>query len=52
MVGTVVKSKVCDLEEEIREGFLRGLRKEMTGVVQEVVGKRRYLVRFQDWLEK
>ena len=24
----------------------------MTGVVQEVVGKRRYLVRFQDGLEK
>ena len=48
MVGTVVKSKVGDLEEDIREGFLRRLSKEMTGVVQEVVGKRRYLVRFQD----
>ena len=52
MVGTVVKAKVGDLEEEIGEGFSRRLRKEMTGVVQEVVGKRRYLVRFQDGIEK
>ena len=52
MVGTDVKAKVGDLEEEIREGFSRRSRKEMTGVVQEVVGKRRYLVRFQDGLEK
>ena len=51
-MGTVVKAKVGDLEEEIGEGFSRRLRKEMTGVVQEVVGKRRYLVRFQDGIEK
>ena len=31
---------------------MRRLKKEMTGVVQEVVGKMRYLVRFQDGLEK
>ena len=47
-----MKSKVGDLEEDIREGFSRRLRKEMTGVVQEVVGKRRYSVRIQDGLEK
>ena len=52
MVGTVVKAKVGELEEEIREGFLRRLIKEMTGVVQEVVGKMRYPLRFQDGLEK
>ena len=40
-----MKAKVGELEEDIREGFLRRLRKEMTGVVQEVVGKRRCLVR-------
>ena len=45
MVGVVVKSKVDDLEEDIRMGFLGRLRKEITGVVQEVVGKRRYLVK-------
>ena len=33
MMGTVVKAKVGDLEEEIREIFLRMLRKEMGGVV-------------------
>ena len=47
---SVVKAKVGDLEEKIREGFSRSLRKEMTGVVQEVLGKRIYLVRFQDRL--
>ena len=52
MVETVVKAKVGELEEEIREGFSRRLSKEMTGVVQEVVGKSKYLVRFQDGLEK
>ena len=52
MVGTVVKAKVGDLEEDIREGFLRRLSKKMNSVVREVVGKRRYLVRLQDGLDK
>ena len=43
MVGMVVKDKVGDLDKEIREIFSRMLRKEMTGMVKEVVGKRRYL---------
>ena len=37
MVGTAVKAKVGDLEEEIREGFLRRLRREMTGMVMGVI---------------
>ena len=52
MMGMVVKAKVGEMEEDIREGFLRRLRKEINGVVKEVVGKRIYLVRFQDGLEK
>ena len=46
MVGTVVKAKISETKKDIREGFLRRLRKDMTGVVQEVVVKRNYLVRF------
>ena len=46
MVGTVVKALVGELEEDIREGFSRRLRKEITGMVQVVLGNRRYLVRF------
>ena len=46
MVGAVVGAKVCDLEEYIRVVFLRTLIKDIMGVVQEVVEKRRYLVRF------
>ena len=52
MVGTVVKTKVCELGDEIREVFLMKLRKDMAGVVREVDGKIRYLVRFQDGGEK
>ena len=50
MVGNVVKAKAGELEEEIREGLSRRLRKEMTGVVQEVVENRSYLGMFQDGL--
>ena len=50
MVGAVVKAKVGDLEEDIREVFSRRLRKDMTSVVQEVVVNSSYLVRFQDGL--
>ena len=48
MVGTVVKFKVGELEEEVREGFFRRIRKLLTGVVQGVSGKKRFLVRFHD----
>ena len=37
MVGTVMKAKVDELEEEIREGFLRRLRREVTGMVMGVI---------------
>ena len=47
-----MKAKLGDLEEEIREGFSRRLRKKMTGVAHEVVGKRRYSARLPDGLEK
>ena len=47
LVGTVVKSNICELEEEVRAGNSRSMRKELTGVVQGVSGKRRFLVRFQ-----
>ena len=47
VLGTVIKSNVGELEEEVRAGSLRRMRKEFTGVVQGVSGKRRLLVRFQ-----
>ena len=46
--GTVVKAKIGELEEEVRAGNLRRMRKELTGVVQGVLGRRRFLVRFQN----
>ena len=52
LVGTVVKANVGDLEEEVRDGFSRPLRKELTGVVQGVYWKKKFLVRLQDGCEK
>ena len=48
MVGTFVKAKIVELEEEVRVGSSRRMRKELTGVVQGVSGRRRFLVRFQN----
>ena len=49
--GTVIKAKIGELEEEVREGSSRRMRKELTSVVQGVSGRRRFLVRFQNGCE-
>ena len=46
MEGTVVKAKIGELEEEVRAGNSRRMIKELTGVVQGVLGRRRFLERF------
>ena len=48
VVGTAVKAKIGELEEEVRVGSSRRMRKELIGVVQGVSGRRRLLVRFQN----
>ena len=52
VVGTAVKAKIGELEEEVRVGSTRKMSKELTGVVQAISGKRRFLVRFHDGCEK
>ena len=52
MVGTVVKDNVGELEEEVREGFSRRTRKELTGAFQGVSGKKRFLVIFKNGCKK
>ena len=52
MMGTVVKSNIGELEEEVREGSSISMRKELTGVLQGVSVKRRFLVRFKNGCEK
>ena len=47
MVRTVLKSKVGELEEEVRSVSSRSMRKELTVVVQGVSGRRRFWVRFK-----
>ena len=47
LVGVLVKSKLGNLEDEVREGFSMRLSKEFTGVVQRVSGERRFLVGFK-----
>ena len=51
-VGSVVKSKVRDLEKITREGRRRSIRKEVVGCVQSVVGKKKFLVLFEDGQKK
>ena len=48
VVVVVVKAKIGELEEEVRAGNSRRIRKEFTGVVQGVLGRRRFLVRFHN----
>ena len=44
----IVKEKISELEEEVRVGCSRIMRKELTGVVQIISGRKRFLARFQD----
>ena len=44
VAGTVVKSKIGELEEEITAGSSISMRNDLTGVVQGVSGKNRFLV--------
>ena len=52
MVGAVVKDKIGQLEEEVRARNSRMMRKDFTGVVQGVLGRNRFLVRFKNGCEK
>ena len=49
VAGKLVKSKIGELEEEVRAGNSISMRKELTGVVQCVSGRRRFLVIFKNW---
>ena len=48
VVRTGVKAKIGELEEEVRVDSSRRMRKELTGVVQGVSGRRRFLVGFHN----
>ena len=51
VVGTVVKTKIGELEEEVRAGSSRRTRKDLTGVVQGVLVRSRLLLRFQNGIK-
>ena len=51
VVGTVVKAKIGELEEEVRAGSSIRMGKYFTGVSQVFSWKKRFLVRFQDGCE-
>ena len=52
VVVTVVKAKIGEFGEEVRAGSSRSMRKELTGVVQGVSGRRKFLVRSQNGCKK
>ena len=47
-VGSDVKTKVRDMEENTREVRTRRMRKEVVGCVHAVAGKKNFLVQFED----
>ena len=46
-VGSVVKSKVGELENIKREERIRRMSKEVVGCVHSVVGKKKFLIQFE-----
>ena len=52
MEETVGKANTGELELEVRAGNSRRMSKELTGVVQGVSGRRRFLMRFQNGCKK
>ena len=47
-MGTVVKSKIGELGKEERAGSSRRMRSKLTGMVQGLIWRRKFLVRFQN----
>ena len=47
-VGSVVNTKVREIEENTREVRIRSIGKYVVGCVQAVVGENRFLVKFED----
>ena len=47
MVGTVGKENIGEFEEEVRAGCSRSMGKKLTGLLQDILGKKRFLVSFQ-----
>ena len=52
VVGPVVIAKVGDMEEKTRKRRSRRTRKEVVGYVQDVVGKKKILIQFEDGKRK
>ena len=46
-VGSLVKAKVRNMEENTREGGIRSMRKDVVGFVQSLVGKNEFLFKFE-----
>ena len=51
-VGSIVKDKVGELENITREGRSSRMRKEVAGGLHSVVGKKKFLVIFEDVQKK
>ena len=51
-VGSIVKAKVGELEKIAREGSIMIMRREVVGYVQAVVGKKKFLLQFEDGHKK
>ena len=45
-MGSVVKEKVLEMEDNTREGICRRIRKDVVRCAQAVVGKKKLIVKF------
>ena len=51
-LGSVVKAKVGEFEKTTKEGRIRRTRKYVMGCIQSVVGKKNFLIQFEDGQKK
>ena len=47
-----MKAKVSDMEEKTREGRIRRMSKELVDIVQDVAGKKKFVVETEDGNKK
>ena len=51
-VGSIVKAKVGEMEDNKRKAGIRSMIKEVVGCVQAVAGNNKFLVQFEDSQKK
>ena len=51
-MGSLIKSKVREMEDNKKERITRRTRKEVVGYVHDMVGKKKFLIQFENGQKK